>query len=245
MPENPIINRGGRRGSGKRDWRCRINAWQERIRDPSLTLLLVLDVAAIFFAGPLAARGMPIAEVVADTLVLVVVLIVVALSDRPGAIISMLLGLAAIAASLLVGAGWPPMATTVLRGGGSIITWSALIWVVGHALYAPGRITLHRLQGAAVIYLSFATIFASAYALIWELRPTAFANLDAAAGGPAEIAVMLYFSLSTLTTTGYGDIVPVDPFARSLANLESVIGVFYLAVTVARLVTLELEERRR
>jgi Ion channel len=245
VPENPIINRGGLRDLGKSDRRRRIHAWQERIRDPSLTLLLVLDVAAIFFAGPLAARGMPIAEVVADTLVLVVVLIVVVLSDRPGAIISMLLGLVAIAASLPFGAGWPPMVATVLRGGGSIITWSALIWVVGHALYAPGRITLHRLQGAAVIYLSFATVFASAYALIWELRPTAFANLDAAAGGPAEIAAMLYFSLSTLTTTGYGDIIAVDPFARSLANLESVIGVFYLAVTVARLVTLELEERRR
>jgi len=45
--------------------------------------------------------------------------------------------------------------------------------------------------------------------------------------------------------TGYGDIVAVNPFARSLANLESVIGQFYLAITVARLVTLELEERRR
>jgi voltage-gated potassium channel Kch len=55
----------------------------------------------------------------------------------------------------------------------------------------------------------------------------------------------LYFSLTTLTTTGYGDIVAVDPFARSLANLESVIGQFYLAITVARLVTLELEDRRR
>jgi voltage-gated potassium channel Kch len=58
------------------------------------------------------------------------------------------------------------------------------------------------------------------------------------------IATMLYFSLTTLTTTGYGDIVPVDPFARSLANLEAVIGPFYLAITVARLVTLELEGRR-
>jgi hypothetical protein len=39
--------------------------------------------------------------------------------------------------------------------------------------------------------------------------------------------------------------VPLDPFARSLANLESVIGPFYLAITVARLVTMELADRRR
>jgi len=46
-------------------------------------------------------------------------------------------------------------------------------------------------------------------------------------------------------TTGYGDIVPVDPFARSLANLEPVLGQFFLAITVTRLVTMELEDRRR
>lgn len=56
---------------------------------------------------------------------------------------------------------------------------------------------------------------------------------------------MLDFSLTTLTTAGYGDIAPVDPFARSLANLESVIAPFYLAITAARLVTSELEDRRR
>jgi hypothetical protein len=56
---------------------------------------------------------------------------------------------------------------------------------------------------------------------------------------------MLYFSLTTLTTTGYGDVVAVDPFARSLDNLAAVVGQFYLAITVARLVTLELQDRRR
>jgi hypothetical protein len=96
-----------------------------------------------------------------------------------------------------------------------------------------------------VLYLNLATIFASAFSLVWELNPAAFANLAPPRGGPGELATMLYFSLTTLTTTSYGDIVAVDPFARSLANLESVIGQFYLAITVARLVMLELEDRRR
>ena len=81
--------------------------------------------------------------------------------------------------------------------------------------------------------------------MIWELNPAGFANLTAPVGEPGELAAMLYFSLTTLTTTGYGDIVPIDPIARSLANLEAVLGQFYLAITVARLVTLELESRRR
>jgi hypothetical protein len=49
---------------------------------------------------------------------------------------------------------------------------------------------------------------------------------------------LIYYSLTTLTTTGYGDILPVSPWARSLANAEMVIGVLYLAILMARLVSL-------
>jgi hypothetical protein len=178
-------------------------------------------------------------------LVILVVLIVVALSHRRGAILFILLGLAATGADFLFGQVWSPVTAGVVRRGGNILVFSALTWVVAHAVYAPGRITSRRLQGAVVVYLNLALIFASAFSLIWELRPASFTNLSLVAGGPAELDTMMYFSLTTLTTTGYGDIVPVDPFARKLANLESMLGQFYLAITVARLVTLELEGRRR
>ena len=208
-------------------------------------MLLVLELCTIFLAEPLAARGLPIARAVADTLVLLVVVIVVALSHRRGAILFILLGLAATGASFLFGEVWSPVTAGVVRRGGNILVFSALTWVVAHAVYAPGRITSRRLQGAVVVYLNLALIFASAFSLIWELRPASFTGLSLADGGAAELDSMMYFSLTTLTTTGYGDIVPVDPFARSLANLESVLGQFYLAITVARLVTLEIEGRRR
>jgi len=227
------------------DTRRSIGPWQDRIRDPSLTVLLALEVCAIFLAAPLAAKGLPIAQAVADTLVLAALVIVVMLSQRWDAIILILLGLAATAASFVLSGEWSPVSTIVLRRGGNILAFSALTWAVARAVYAPGRITFRRLQGAMVLYLSLATIFASAYGLIWELSPGAFANVFAQVGGPEEVGTMLYFSLTTLTTTGYGDIVAVDPFARSLANLEAVLGQFYLAITVARLVTLELEDRRR
>jgi hypothetical protein len=207
--------------------------------------MLVLELCLLFLAAPLAAKGLPIARPIIETMVLAVVVIVVMLSHRRGAIAVILLGLAATLASRLFGPEWPPVATSALRYGGNILSFSALTWVVSHALYAPGRITLHRLQGAGVVYLNLGIIFASAFSLIWDLSPAAFAHLPPPTGGSAELATMLYFSLTTLTTTGYGDIVPVDPFARGLANLESVLVQFYLAITVARLVTLELEDRRR
>lgn len=227
------------------DTRKSIHAWQHRFRDPSLTVLLVLELCTIFLAAPLAAKGLPIARAVVDTLVLAVLVIVVMLSHRWGAVILILLGLAAIATSFLLSRAGAPVSSIVLRPCGGILAFSTLTWVVAHAVYAPGRITSQRLQGAVVVYLSAATIFASAFGLIWELSPGAFVNVVAPVGGAEEVGTMLYFSLTTLTTTGYGDIVAVDPFARSLANFEAVLGQFYLAITVARLVTLELADRRR
>jgi voltage-gated potassium channel Kch len=225
--------------------RTSLHAWQDRLRDPSLTVLLVLQVFLLFVALPLDATGVPIAEPVAWLLLLVVLTLVVMLSNRGVAIVTILLGLMAAAAGYALGRQWSPITASVLNHGGFILAFSALIWVVAHALYAPGRITFHRLQGAVVVYLSVATIFANAFGLVWQLIPGAFANLPPAAPGASEFATTLYFSLATLTTTGYGDIVPLNPFARRLASLESVIGPFYLAITVARLVTMELEDRRR
>jgi voltage-gated potassium channel Kch len=210
-----------------------------------LTVLLVLQICAIFLAAPLAAKGLPMARVVADTLVLAVLVIVVMMSPRWDAIIMIVIGFAGIGASFLLNGEWSQVLTSVIRRGGGILMFSALTWVVAHAVYAPGRITFRRLQGAVVIYLTLAMIFASAYGLILELNPDAFVKLLASEADPKEVAVMLYFSLTTLTTTGYGDIVAVDPLARSLANLESVVGQFFLAITVARLVTMEMQDRRR
>jgi hypothetical protein len=222
-----------------------VQPWHDRFRDPALTVLLTLEICTIFLAVPLAAKGLPTAQVVAYTLVLSMIAIVVMLSLRWSAIILILLGLAAIIASFVINPEASPTSVIILRRGGDILTFASLTWVVGHAVYAPGRITLRRLQGAIVMYLNFASIFAAAYGLIWELSPGAFANLVVQGGGPEETGSMLYFSFTTLTTTGYGDIVAVDPFARSLANFESVLGQFFIAITVARLVTMELADRHR
>src|SRR5215831_8746615 len=140
-------------------WRS-VRAWQDQIRDPSLTILLVLELCTIFVAAPLAAKGLPMARTVANTLVLCVLVIVVMLSRNWGTIVVILLGLAATVASFLPTGEWSPVSDTMARHGGEILTFSALIWVVAHAVYAPGRITFHRLQGAIVLYLSLAMIFA-------------------------------------------------------------------------------------
>jgi hypothetical protein len=57
-------------------------------------------------------------------------------------------------------------------------------------------------------------------------------------GAPAsmDLTDLLYYSFSTLTTTGFGDIVPLTRVARSAAIVESIIGQLFLAILIARLV---------
>src|SRR5215470_15116315 len=99
-------------------------AHEDRVRDSSLTALLVLEIYAILLAAPLAAKGLPIARAVADGLVLAVLAMVVMLSHRWGAIVLILLGLAAVAASLLLSGEAALVLSAVLRYGGDILAFS-------------------------------------------------------------------------------------------------------------------------
>ena len=74
-------------------------------------------------------------------------------------------------------------------------------------------------------------------------EPNAFSGLAPLRDNLAVAANLIYFSFVTLTSVGYGDIVPVHPFARGLANIEAIIGQLYPATLLARLVTLELVHR--
>jgi hypothetical protein len=80
------------------------------------------------------------------------------------------------------------------------------------------------------------------FTFIGSLVPKAFSGLSLD-DNPALASNLIYFSFVTLTTTGYGDIFPVHPIARSLCNLESIFGQLYPATLLARLVTLELAGR--
>jgi hypothetical protein len=95
------------------------------------------------------------------------------------------------------------------------------------------------LCAAVATYLMMAILWAFAYTLVARLVPDSF-NFTAKGDPNRSMARFeaVYFSLSTLTTVGYGDIAPVSNAARMLAMTEATTGVFYLALLVARLVGL-------
>jgi Ion channel len=81
------------------------------------------------------------------------------------------------------------------------------------------------------------------FTIVGLLVPKGFSGL-VLEDSPALASNVIYFSFVTLTSTGYGNVFPIHPAARSLCNLETIIGQLYPATLLARLVSLELEGRR-
>ena len=99
----------------------------------------------------------------------------------------------------------------------------------------PGVITSGRLYASVSLYLILGIFWFSVYSLIETIHAGSFVLMAPQATNVTR-AALLYFSLITLTTVGYGDVLPATPTARGFAALEGVSGVLYLAITVARLV---------
>jgi hypothetical protein len=105
--------------------------------------------------------------------------------------------------------------------------------------FSKGHFTLHRIQGGILVYLLISLVFAFLYESVYLLQGNAsFKGLSL-----ADRKEFMYFSLVTLTTVGYGDITPAIVIARSLANLEALIGQLYPAILIAGIVTKVLESK--
>jgi hypothetical protein len=109
------------------------------------------------------------------------------------------------------------------------------------SVFSKGRMTPDRVAGAIAVYLLLGLLWALLYGVIAATDPDAFHGLALfsleESGAQQDF---IYFSFVTLTTLGYGDMSPVAPAAKTLAWFEAVFGQLYLAVTIARLVSLEV-----
>ena len=222
----------------------RQTTWYERVREPSLTALLACLLLVTFVVTPLVELGV-IGQLAAAVIwALPGVLSALVVSGRRTAVAVIVAATAAGLATAIIGR--PTVLSAVLARGSAAVALATLGGVIGRAAFGPGRVTWHRVQGAVALYLILGLVFAHLYGLLHVLVPEAFANVPPAlnAHGVFYRGHLLYFSFETLTTTGYGDIVPLHPVARGLATLEAVIGQLFPATLLARLVSLELEGRR-
>jgi hypothetical protein len=112
-------------------------------------------------------------------------------------------------------------------------------------LVSVKQVTTDTVMSAISGFLLLAMFWATLYAITEALAPGSYLMHDQPAGAhPTGHIVFLYFSLVTITTLGYGDIVPGSPAAGMLASLEAVVGQLYVAILVARIVALRVSEPR-
>jgi hypothetical protein len=93
------------------------------------------------------------------------------------------------------------------------------------------------LSAGIVVYLMLGLLWSQAYVLLGQVTPDSFQfSLVDSSGRRMDGFNAFYFSFSTLTTVGFGDIAPASRVARTLAIMEATTGTLYLAILISRLV---------
>ena len=159
---------------------------------------------------------------------------------------------------------WPFLALTVLT---FVARWCALLWggvepetiavaltviwtalvvvIVLGELFSSRGATSGAITKSILVYLLIAVVFGNLYELIELSRPGSFSGIPSPSALDALGDAFLYFSLVTLTTVGFGDIMPVSSLVRPVVALEGAVGTLYIAVIIARLVALHVASGNR
>lgn len=102
-----------------------------------------------------------------------------------------------------------------------------------------GDIDGNKIIGSLSLYILLGLIWAVIYLLLLVMDPTAFSGIDTT-NWQQSFSRVAYYSFVTLTTLGYGDILPTNHVAEFFVYLEAIIGVFYIAIIVSSLISLRL-----
>lgn len=191
---------------------ARVTAPKPHAADRALSALLVVQALSLFVAIPLSGQH-PAWHVVLDGGHLVFAAASVAVLAHTRSTQGLLLaalGLLAIGPIIgeqAMGIGAAPLHTVIALTAFVFNTLVTLL--IARHVFGPGRVTAHRLRGAVLVYLNVAQLFAIAYDMIEGHATGAIVMADGHvfAAGPGErTAALTYFSLVTITTTGYGDV---------------------------------------
>ena len=215
-----------------------------RVRHSAVELLIALVV--LFAATPFI-QGMRNGEFI-EVLLLSVVLVSAALAAGTRGWRLWVGGLLCLAT---LGARWsyhffPDLFPAWVFHGAALPFLSyAVIQILRYILHAP-QVTLNVLCAAIAAYLLLGLLWALNYILVGQLSPDSFAfSVGPEADRKMNSFNAFYFSFVVLTTVVFGDITPVSKAARTLAIMESMTGLFYVTILVARLAAMYAPNSRR
>lgn len=207
--------------------------WLPKQYDRLLNLLIVLFLASAFLEDG------DIGSLIFSTSLLIVILALISSLQLERGALWLCVGLASTA-FLLDSAwrlDWLPEYQTILAVANNTIYSIFLaiaVFLLIRRLFKDKEVTADTIKGGICIYLLVGFLWSLVYSAIYSVQPQAFSP----SGTFDPSYDMVYFSFTTLTTLGYGDVVPLNKLVRVLANLEAIAGLMYPAVFIARLVSL-------
>jgi hypothetical protein len=215
-----------------------------RLLDQSLTFFLAVLILIIFVVFPLAGLGW-LGKFIVD-LVLSILLLSGAVATNRSRTLTVLVVLLTIMGLVVhwTGVYVPNFSHPVLEPVLLLTCLLAFAVITLIQVFSPGAITLHRVLGAIAAYLLIGLMWSYAYFLADMIIPGSIHPTAATQEMVSPMARYVYFSFTTLTTLGYGDIVPLHPIARTLAVCEALIGQLYPAVLIAGLLGMALQPQK-
>ena len=114
------------------------------------------------------------------------------------------------------------------------------------SLFRAKQVTPNTIYGAASVYMLIGFSFALLYLFLESFWSGSF-YIDTAhsLNGQLDFLGFVYFSFTTLTTLGYGDITPISSYARSATSLQAILGVLYVAILISRFVSIYIAQSLR
>ena len=172
-------------------------AFRERWSDPLLTALTVLLIVMLFVIAPLQALGLFVFEAFELFFALVLIGGVFVISGNRIALLAMLAALAMATTGAILRIKSPSNFDIDLFAGSWLVMSVTLLCVVAPAVFASGRVTLHHVMGAILLYLTIAVIFLALFTFIGVRVPEAFSGLSVQ-DSPGLASTLIYFSFATL-----------------------------------------------
>lgn len=129
----------------------------------------------------------------------------------------------------------------LIQGVFALYLGVGICFILRDILYA-NKVTVDIIRGAICVYFLIGFVWGILYGIVASFDPQAFSQplIETESYGKS-----IYFSFTTLTTLGYGDIIPVSPWAKMLTNLEAIVGQLYPAILISILVSDYLSQRSK
>jgi Ion channel len=213
--------------------------------DIGLTLVSISLVVLNFVIFPLRQAGLS-GRVFFD-LVMVSLMISGALATKQNPIVTIITVVLVIVGAVFLWAArfYPTPFFMIVSAVFSTIILLLYVRIVLLVMFRQGPVTWSRIQGGICAYLLLGMAWASAFNVVEQIHPGAFRFVSEPGNIDQLTSKLIYFSFATLTTVGFGDVLPVHPFARSLAIAEAIVGQLFPAILIGTLVAMAMQSRAR